>query len=125
MKFKTLRTRNKLNTHNVEFKDNTAIYVRKTPTYILHAKLEITYLSGDDVLHKCLNSGDILRNKFILCCSSAAKRVGAKACIFASDGGSGIIALYKPPDLQTADSRGINSWYNVKVTAYQRIELHP
>ena len=46
------------------------------------------------------------------------------ACIFASDGGSGIIMLSKPPCLHSADFRGINSWYNIEVTAYQRIELN-
>jgi len=86
--------------------------------------LNITYIDGDDVLNKCLNSGDTLKNKFILCCSSVAQKMGAKACIFASDGGSGIIMLSKPPCLHSADFRGINSWYNVVVTAYQRIELH-
>ena len=124
MRFKPLQTNNKLNTHYVEFKDNIVTYTRKTPAYTLHATLKITFIEGDNVLNKCLNLGDTLKNKFILCCSSAAKKMGAKACIFASDGGSGIIALSKPPCLHSADFRGINSWYNVVVTAYQRIELH-
>ena len=124
MRFKPLQTNNKLNTHYVEFKDNTVTYRRKTPNYTLRATLNITYIDGDDVLNKCLNSGDTLKNKFILCCSSVAQKMGAKACIFASDGGSGIIMLSKPPCLHSADFRGINSWYNVVVTAYQRIELH-
>jgi len=122
MRFKPLQTNNKLNTHYVKCKNNIVTYRRKTPTYTLHATLKITFIGGDNVLNKCLNSGDALRNKFILCCSSAAKKMGAKACIFASDGGSGIIALSKPPCLHSADFRGINSWYNVEVTAYQRIE---
>jgi len=123
MRFKPLQTNNKLNTHYVEFKDNIVTYTRKTLAYILHATLKITYLGGDNVLNKCLNSGDTLKNKFILCCSSVAQKMGAKACIFASDGGSGIIALSKPPCLHSSDFRGINSWYNVVVTSYQRIEL--
>jgi len=124
MRFKPLQTNNKLNTHCVEFKDNIVTYRRETPTYTLHATLKISYTAGDNVLNKCLNSGDALKNKFILCCSSAAKKMGAKACIFASDGGSGIIMLSKPPCLHSADFRGINSWYNIEVTAYQRIELN-
>jgi hypothetical protein len=124
MRFKPLQTNNKLHTHYVEFKDNIVTYRRKTPNYTLRATLNITYIDGDDVLNKCLNSGDTLKNKFILCCSSVAQKMGAKACIFASDGGSGIIMLSKPPCLHSADFRGINSWYNVVVTAYQRIELH-
>ena len=124
MRFKPLQTNNKLNTHYVEFKNNIVTYTRKTPTYTLRAILKITYIDGDDVLNKCLNSGDALKNKFILCCSSAAKRMGAKACIFASDGGSGIITLSKPPCLHSSDFRGINSWYNVEVTSYRRIELY-
>jgi len=123
MRFQPLQTSNKLNTHHVEFKNNIVIYTRKTPTYILRTTLKITYIGGDDVLNKCLNLGDRLKNKFILCCSSASEKMGAKACIFASDGGSGIIALSKPPCLHSCDFRGINSWYNVVVTAYQRIEL--
>ena len=122
MRFKPLQTNNKLNTHYVEFKNNIVTYRRKTPTYTLHATLKITYIDGDDVLKKCLNSGDTLKNKFILCCSSAAQKMGAKACIFASDGGSGIIKLSKPPCLHSSDFRGINSWYNVIATSYQRIE---
>ena len=124
MRLKPLQTNKKLNTHYVEFKDNMVTYRRETPTYTLHATLKITFIEGDNVLNKCLNSGDALKNKFILCCSSAAKKMGAKACIFASDGGSGIIALSKPPCLHSSDFRGINSWYNVVVTAYQRIDLH-
>jgi hypothetical protein len=124
MRFKPLQTNNKLHTHYVEFKDNIVTYTRKTPAYTLHATLKISYIYGDNVLNKCLNSGDTLKKKFILCCSSAAKKMGAKACIFASDGGSGIIALSKPPCLHSSDFRGINSWYNVVVTAYQRIELN-
>jgi hypothetical protein len=124
MRFKPLQTNNKLNTHYVKFKDNIVTYRRKTPNYTLRATLTITYIDGDNVLNKCLNFGDRMRNKFILCCSSAAKRMGAKACIFASDGGSGIITLSKPPCLHSSDFRGINSWYNVEVTAYQRIDLH-
>ena len=124
MKFKPLQTNNMLNTHSVEFNNNTATYTRKTPTYTLRTTLKITYFDGDDVLNKCLNSGDALRNKFIRCCSSASQKMGAKACIFASDGVSGIITLSKPPCLHSSDFRGINSWYNVVVTAYQRIELH-
>ena len=124
MRFKPLQTNNKLNTHYVEFKDNIVTYTRKTPAYTLCATLKITYIDGDDVLNKCLNSGDTLKNKFILCCSSAAQKMGAKACIFASDGGSGIIALSKLPRLYSSDFRGINSWYNVIVTSYQRIELN-
>jgi hypothetical protein len=122
MRFKPLQTNNKLNTHYVELKDNIVTYTRKTPTYILHATLKITFTDGDNVLNKCLNSGDALKNKFILCCSSVAQKMGAKACIFASDGGSGIIMLSKPPCLHSADFRGINSWYNVVVTSYRRIE---
>jgi hypothetical protein len=124
MRFKPLQTNNKLNTHCVEFKDNIVTYRRETPTYTLHATFKITFIEGDNVLNKCLNSGDTLKNKFIRCCSSAAKKMGAKACIFASDGGSGIIMLSKPPCLHSADFRGINSWYNIEVTAYQRIELN-
>jgi len=124
MRLKPLQTNNKLNTHYVEFKDNIVTYRRKTPNYTLRATLTITYIDGDNVLNKCLNFGDRLRNKFILCCSSAAQKMGAKACIFASDGGSGIIALSKLPCLYSSDFRGINSWYNVEVTAYQRIDLH-
>jgi len=124
MRFKPLQTNNELNTHYVEFKNNIVTYTRKTPTYTLRAILKITYIDGDDVLNKCLNSGDALKNKFILCCSSAAQKMGAKACIFASDGGSAIIALSKPPCLHSSDFRGINSWYNVEVTSYRRIELY-
>jgi hypothetical protein len=124
MRFKPLQTNNKLNTHYVEFKNNIVTYTRKTPTYTLRAILKITYIDGDDVLNKCLNSGDALKNKFILCCSSAAQKMGAKACIFASDGGSAIIALSKLPCLYSSDFRGINSWYNVEVTSYRRIELY-
>jgi len=123
MRFKPLQTSNKLNTHRVEFKDNIVTYTRETPAYTLHATLMITFIDGDNVLNKCLNSGDALRNKFILCCSSVSQNMGAKACIFASDGGSGIISLSKPPCLHSADFRGINSWYNVVVTSYRRIEL--
>ena len=118
MRFKPLQTNNKLNTHCVEFANNIVIYTRKTPTYTLHTTLKITHIYGNDVLNKCLNSGDTLKNKFILCCSSAAKKMGAKACIFASDR---IIALSKPPCLHSSDFRGINSWYNIAVTSYQRI----
>ena len=50
MRFKSLQTNNKLNTHYVEFKNNIVTYTRKTPIYTLRATLKITYIDGDDVL---------------------------------------------------------------------------
>ena len=122
MIFKSLLSYDKLKTHNVEFKTNIAIYTRKAPDHTLRATLKIAHLDGDDILNNTLNSGHKRMDEFIRCCAVIAQKKGAKGVLYVNDV---VIMVTSPPDLQTDDSRGINSWYNVLVTGYQRIEINP